>query len=135
MEVFKMMGLNDKQKRLNDFRPKVVIKNIYPEFEYLISEYKKAYNTDKFDKYDLYDFTWDCHGRLKNKNFQRNGFFSANKIYENFMLSIIIQFYNDIFILENLDLEYTNKVKILSIMLYRDLNRYQYARAGIRTRI
>ncbi len=72
--------LDDKQKRLDDYH-QIIYKNIYREFDYLISEYKKAYNTDKYDKYDLYDFTWQCPGRLKIKNFQRNGFYSAYKLY------------------------------------------------------
>ncbi|AAT42935.1 hypothetical protein [Picrophilus oshimae] len=72
--------LDDKQKRLDDFRP-IIVKKICREFDYLISEYKKAYNTDKFDKYDLYDFSWKCPGRLKIKNFPRNAFFSSYKLY------------------------------------------------------
>ena len=72
---------DSKQKRLDDYH-QIIYKNIYKEFDYLISEYKKAYNTDKYDKYDLYDFTWNVHGRLRIKNMPRNAFFSAYKIYE-----------------------------------------------------
>ena len=51
------------------------------EFDYLISEYIKAYGTTDFDKYDLYDFTWKARGNLKIKNMPRNAFFSLYKIY------------------------------------------------------
>ena len=72
--------IDDNQKRLDDYKA-IINKNIYKEFDYLISQYKKAYNTDKFDKYDLYEFTWVCPGRIKIKNYQRNAFFSAYNSY------------------------------------------------------
>ena len=72
--------IDDNQKRLDDYKT-IIHKNIYKEFDYLISQYKKTYNTDKFDKYDLYDFTWVCPGMLKIKNYPRNAFFSAYKLY------------------------------------------------------
>ncbi len=72
--------IDDNQKRLDDYKT-IINKNIYKEFDYLISQYKKAYNTDKFDKYDLYEFTWVCPGRIKIKNYQRNAFFSAYNSY------------------------------------------------------
>ena len=66
------------QATLEDFRPK---RKIFQEFDYLISEYIKAYGTDKYDKYDLYDFTWVIRGNLKIKNMQRNAFFSTYALY------------------------------------------------------
>jgi hypothetical protein len=74
-------ALNEKQRRLEDFS-KPIYKKIYREFDYLIAEYKKAYNTDKFDRYDLYDFTWEVHGSLKIKNMPRCAFFSSFLIYQ-----------------------------------------------------
>lgn len=67
------------QATLYDFKPKRA--RAVHEIEYLISEYIKAYGTDKYDKYDLYDFTWKCPGRLRIKALPRNGFFSAYRIY------------------------------------------------------
>ena len=66
------------QATLEDFRPK---RKIFQEFDYLISEYIKAYGTDKYDKYSLYDFTWKCPGRMRIKSMQRNGFFAAYRFY------------------------------------------------------
>lgn len=66
------------QLTLEGFRPK---SKIFQEFDFLISEYIKAYGTDKYDKYDLYDFTWEVRGNLKIKNMPRNGFFSVYKRY------------------------------------------------------
>ena len=66
------------QATLEDFRPQ---KKIVREFDYLIHEYIKAYGTDNYDKYDLYDFTWKCGGRMRIKNMPRNAFFSSYKIY------------------------------------------------------
>jgi hypothetical protein len=67
------------QATLEDFRPQ---KKIVREFDYLIHEYIKAYGTDDYDKYDLYDFTWKCGGRMRIKNMPRNAFFSSYKIYQ-----------------------------------------------------
>ena len=67
------------QATLEDFRPKRV--RAVQEIDYLVKEYIRAYGTDKFDKYDLYDFTWKCRGRMKIKNMQRNGFFAAYRFY------------------------------------------------------
>jgi hypothetical protein len=66
------------QATLEDFRPK---RKIFQEFDYLIQEYIKAYGTDDYDKYDLYDFTWVIRGNLKIKNMPRNAFFSLYKVY------------------------------------------------------
>ena len=66
------------QATLEDFRPK---RKIFQEFDYLISEYIKAYGTDDYDKYDLYDFTWKCGGRMRIKNMPRNAFFSSYRVY------------------------------------------------------
>ena len=66
------------QATLEDFRPK---RKIFQEFDYLIQEYIKAYGTDDYDKYDLYDFTWKCPGRMRIKNMQRNAFFSSYRVY------------------------------------------------------
>ena len=66
------------QATLEDFRPK---RKIFQEFDYLISEYIKAYGTDNYDKYDLYDFTWKCGGRMRIKNMPRNAFFSGYRVY------------------------------------------------------
>ena len=66
------------QATLEDFRPK---RKIFREFDFLISEYIKAYGTDKYDKYDLYDFTWKVRGSLKIKNMPRNGFFAVYRRY------------------------------------------------------
>ena len=66
------------QATLEDFRPK---RKIFREFDFLVSEYIRAYGTDNYDKYDLYDFTWKVRGSLKIKNMPRNGFFSVYKRY------------------------------------------------------
>ena len=66
------------QARLEDFRPK---RKIFREFDFLISEYIRAYGTDKYDKYDLYDFTWKCPGRMRIKTMPRNGFFAVYRLY------------------------------------------------------
>ena len=66
------------QATLEDFRPK---RKIFQEFDFLISEYIKAYGTDKYDKYDLYDFTWKCPGRMRIKTMPRNGFFAVYRLY------------------------------------------------------
>ena len=66
------------QATLEDFRPK---RKIFQEFDYLIQEYIKAYGTDDYDKYDLYDFTWKCPGRLRIKTMPRNGFFAVYRLY------------------------------------------------------
>ena len=66
------------QARLEDFRPK---RKIFREFDFQISEYIRAYGTDKYDKYDLYDFTWKVRGSLKIKNMPRNGFFAVYRRY------------------------------------------------------
>ncbi|WP_298279323.1 hypothetical protein [Ferroplasma sp.] len=66
------------QATLEDFRPK---RKIFQEFDYLIQEYIKAYGTDNYDKYDLYDFTWVIRGNLKIKNMPRNAFFSIYRRY------------------------------------------------------
>ena len=66
------------QATLEDFRPK---RKIFQEFDYLIQEYIKAYGTDDYDKYDLYDFTWKCGGRMRIKNMPRNAFFSVYRQY------------------------------------------------------
>ena len=66
------------QATLEDFRPK---RKIFQEFDFLISEYIKAYGTDKYDKYDLYDFTWKFPGRMRIKTMTRNGFFAVYRLY------------------------------------------------------
>ena len=66
------------QATLEDFRPK---RKIFREFDFLVSEYIRAYGTDKYDKYDLYDFTWKCPGRMKIKTMTRNGFFAVYRLY------------------------------------------------------
>ncbi|KJE49620.1 MULTISPECIES: hypothetical protein [Acidiplasma] len=67
-------------KRLADYRT-IIHKNIYKDLDYSISQYKKVYNTDKSDKYDLYEFTWECPGKLKIKNYPKNAFFSMYRLY------------------------------------------------------
>ena len=57
------------QATLEDFRPKRV--RAVQEIDYLVKAYIRAYGTDKFDKYDLYDFTWKCGGRMRIKNMPR----------------------------------------------------------------
>ena len=67
------------QATLEDFRPKRV--RAVQEIDYLVKEYIRAYGTDKFDKYDLYDFTWKCPERLRIKKMPRNGFFAVYRLY------------------------------------------------------
>ncbi|WMT50833.1 MAG: hypothetical protein RE471_07595 [Ferroplasma sp.] len=66
------------QATLEEFRPRG---KIFQEFDYLIREYIRSTGTDNFDKYDLYDFTWKCPGRMRIKSMQRNGFFAVYRLY------------------------------------------------------
>ena len=69
----------DGQKRLDDFKkyPK-----IYWEFEDLIEQYKEKYGQDTpYDKIDLYDYTFQMHGKSRLRQMGRAGFFGAYACY------------------------------------------------------
>ena len=60
------------QKHIEDFkkRPK-----IYWEFEDLIEQYKEKYGQDTpFDKIDLYDYTFQMHGKSRFRQWDVQGF-------------------------------------------------------------
>jgi len=67
------------QKHLDDF---VKYPKIYWEFEDLIEQYKEKYGYDTpFDKIDLYDFTFQMHGKSRLKHMSRPGFFGVYARY------------------------------------------------------
>ena len=73
--------INERQQTLDAYNHTIIYRKVFKEFEILISQYERTYNTDKFDKYDLYDFTWKAKTGKIIKNMQRNVFFNSYTKY------------------------------------------------------